>query len=221
MVAIWGHFQKSSASLISRFSTWTQNPSRPQSSKLVSGTQRAQCTWSVWMMQASLAIYRELFCKVLWRWLSLSWVGATGGWVVSCPEAPHPASLQSPHRAQIPRGGDNWHPSDGHCFQEIPSPLSETTWDLSSALLWEAHGQGRMLWAFFSFITFWIYWIFGTTKEICLSLSLHLCLLSWRKLYGIQVFFECLWHVRSWVCTQGTKMKGLFYASVFLSVRWR
>ena len=47
MVAIWGHFQQSSASLISRFSTWTQNPSRPQPSKLVSGTQRAQCTCSV------------------------------------------------------------------------------------------------------------------------------------------------------------------------------
>lgn len=84
------------------------NPSHPHPGTLDSGTVRTQCSQSVWMMQASPAIYRKLFCKVkLWRWLSLSWVGAPRGSTVSCLEAPHVACLWSPHRTQIPMVGDS------------------------------------------------------------------------------------------------------------------
>ena len=80
----------------------------PHPGTLDSGTVRTQCSQSVWMMQASAAIYRELFWKVkLWRWLSLSWVGAPRGSTVSCLEAPHIAWLWSPRRTQIPMVGDS------------------------------------------------------------------------------------------------------------------
>lgn len=106
-VAFWGRFQKSSASLM-WFPLGHSNPSRPHPGTLVSGTVKAQCPQSVWMMQASPAIYRELFCKVkLWRCLSLPWVGALESRLWAVSRRPHPACLQSPHQTQIPMVGDS------------------------------------------------------------------------------------------------------------------
>lgn len=98
---------------------------------------RGHSVQSIWMMQASLAIYREPFCKMVWRWFSLPWVGAPGGWIVSCPEAPSPP-LSVPHIKHRFLGVNTATSfPGGHRFREIHFPLSETTWDLTPACLWK------------------------------------------------------------------------------------